>query len=338
MSHATGTATDHADLLAKLIAFLTTDADLVTAGQEWTQVWNNADSSEIVLKGPGLDGTAAVYIGISHAFNTSADTYRIMFHGMADIVPTATAMSGHINVSSYSVGIYADSNPQQYWFIANGRRFIVVNKISTVYETAYCGLFLPYALPTTYPYPLLIGGSRNQSVIGDQSWRSSSGSHVGLGWPGQGRSLVDVPSDTPNMLMLDPTGVWVPVVNFGNVSYRHASLLPISGGNTSLLGFNMPNPDQQDDQFLGYRACLNIMRPALDGSYILVPLTLAIAPTYAAIPPFENEMLGVLDGAYWTQGFGNAAENTVDDGALTHLVVQNVFRTGNTDYIAVALG
>lgn len=339
MSYATGTAINHTDFLTKLIAFLTTDATLVGDGQNWTQVWNNADSSEIVLKGPGLDGLANVFVGISRNFDPAADSFYILFHGMTDIVASATAMAGHINVSPSSAGVYVDANPQTYWFVANGRRFIVTNKISTVYETAYAGLYLPYALPTTYPYPFLLAGSRARIAPGTPSWRSLWGGHAGLAWPGMGQATYNPSTeDTPNMMFLDPEGVWVPVVNYGNVSLRHGSLLPISAGIVALQGIYVPNPDQADDQFLGHRYACNIMRPAFGGDYMLIPLTLAIAPQSVSSPPYENETLGVLDGVYWTQGSGNAAENTIDVDSVEHLVVQNVFRTTNTDYIAIALG
>ena len=41
-----------------------------------------------------------------------------------------------------------------YWFIANGRRFIVIVRVSSVYQSAYAGFILPYHLPNTF-YPAL---------------------------------------------------------------------------------------------------------------------------------------------------------------------------------------
>ena len=48
--------------------------------------------------------------------------------------------------------------------VANGRRIVVVVKTGTYYECVHLGLFLPYATPAQYPYPLVVGGSYNGST------------------------------------------------------------------------------------------------------------------------------------------------------------------------------
>ena len=62
-----GTASSAADLYDKLISFLTTNADLVTAGQEWAIAWDSPaayeNQTDIVLRGPGLSGQDQVYVG-----------------------------------------------------------------------------------------------------------------------------------------------------------------------------------------------------------------------------------------------------------------------------------
>lgn len=67
--------------------------------------------------------------------------------------------------------------------------------------------------------------------------------------------------------------------------------------------------------------------PALDGGYVLEPVKLITT----------TDILGELDGCYHLSGFQQSAENTVEIGADTYLVVQNVFRTGPTDYWALKL-
>jgi hypothetical protein len=74
-----------------------------------------------------------------------------------------------------------------YWFVGSGRRLIVVAKVSTVYQTAYLGLALPYATPGQYPYPLVVGGTcrtgnvrwSDQSISHSAFWRPQAG---GLSW------------------------------------------------------------------------------------------------------------------------------------------------------------
>ncbi len=46
---------------------------------------------------------------------------------------------------------------------------------------------------------------------------------------------------------------------------------------------------------------------------------------------------GELDGIYYVSGFNNAVENIVQVGGVDYLVVQDVYRTGHTDYYAMRL-
>ena len=46
-----------------------------------------------------------------------------------------------------------------YWFLADGRRVIIVAKITTVYEHAYLGFLDAYATPGEWTYPLVVGVS-----------------------------------------------------------------------------------------------------------------------------------------------------------------------------------
>ena len=59
--------------------------------------------------------------------------------------------------------------------MANGRRFAVAAKVSTVYEALHAGLLLPYATPQQFPYPLMIGATL-ASDSGTR-WSDASGGH-----------------------------------------------------------------------------------------------------------------------------------------------------------------
>lgn len=50
----------------------------------------------------------------------------------------------------------------------------------------------------------------------------------------------------------------------------------------------------------------------------------------------EN-VYGVLDGVYHISGFNNAVENTLVIGGNTYVVIQDVWRTGHSDYYALRL-
>jgi len=50
-----------------------------------------------------------------------------------------------------------------------------------------------------------------------------------------------------------------------------------------------------------------------------------------------NGVYGALDGTYYISGFNNVVENTLVISGVTYLVVQNIWRTGFADYIAMRL-
>ena len=64
-------------------------------------------------------------------------------------------------------------------------------------------------------------------------------------------------------------------------------------------------------------------RECPDGSYPLLPFILA--------------GLGEMEGCYCVPGYANAVENIISVGGVDHLVVQDVFRTGYSDYWALKL-
>lgn len=64
--------------------------------------------------------------------------------------------------------------------------------------------------------------------------------------------------------------------------------------------------------------------------------------TYYHLTPVEiyvlnTDVLGALDGIYHVTGFDNTVENTIDIGGVDHIVIQNVYRTGFSDYYAMRL-
>lgn len=64
-----------------------------------------------------------------------------------------------------------------------------------------------------------------------------------------------------------------------------------------------------------------------DGRQILMPIVLGD----------QNGDYGELDGIFYISGFGNAVENTLIIDGLTYVVIQDVSRTGFTDYYALRM-
>jgi len=67
-----------------------------------------------------------------------------------------------------------------------------------------------------------------------------------------------------------------------------------------------------------------------DGSYTLIPCVLNMDTP-------ANGVLGELDGVHYVSGFNNVSENIITINSVNYLVVQNVYRTGIDDYMAVEL-
>lgn len=304
MSTQTGTATSYLDLLSKLRTFLTTDATLVAAGQNWTELATNSTpyvtgsdtvDFETYLRAPGLSGSEAIYINIRAYHNTPSDYYNWEMRGASGYVSS----SGFIAQPNTSLGTFAYmwNSSIPYWFIANGQRVIVVAKVSTVYESMYLGKILPYGTPAQYPYPLFIGGSNGIPGTMDLRFSDTTGAHQSF--TTGGGYLCNVDSS------------WLTVQNF----------------NTSLGNLNVVNiwPHVYDNSQRP-----TWLQPNLDGSYPLFAMRIEESS------PSINEM-GEFDGVFYTSGVANGSENTITVGSTTHTVFQNAFRTTSEFYFAVKM-
>jgi hypothetical protein len=338
MAYVTGTSTDAHEFYADLISFLTTNAALTGAApsQAWVNVWEHDDGPEagVVLRGPGLSATDEIYIGLSLQETAPGDSWRMNIVGMTGVNAGATSITGHVNVAPV-MGMLLDVAPMTRWFVASGRRFVVVAKISTVYEMAYGGLFLPYGTPANYPYPLFVGGSArtdNTDTNVVNTWRSTSDGHAHA-WFCKYAALSNIIN--PPAAMLDPIGQWLeclgkednstptkPVVigprNYGELDYRFNDFAVETRYNGSTN-----NP--------GYNIIQENIGECFDGSYALTPFTLLQSGVPAA------QTFGVLDSCYKCPGHGNSSENIVTVGGVDHLVIQNVFRTGVGEFWALKL-
>ena len=321
MAIETGTATNYLDFWNKLISFLTTNTTLVAAGQQWSTVWTAPTGApnltDRVLKGPGLAGEDAVYIGLRLVSDVAADRFAIHMTGMTGVLSGATQYDAHTNCPATSVRMFLGNTPMTYWFVANGRRFIAVAKVSTVYEAMYGGLILPYSPPSSYPYPLFIGGTAGETSA-SVDWRSVTADHSMFHLP---RMSASIP--TPAWL-LDPTGSWQACGDEGS-SNQSIKIAPDTYfAQAATLGASFGN------SYYGYKEMKDRIGPAYGGQYTLTPFTLIQgSPTI--------QTYGVLHGAYHVPGRGNSAENIVSYNGVNHLVLQNVYDTSIGEYLAIAL-
>jgi hypothetical protein len=118
------------------------DTDIWTV-ERWDTNLGGAGEYELILNGPG-SGSDEIFVGIQTYSNVGGDYYNWKMAGF-------TGYTGGILFSNQP-GCTAGRWPRMllsnsnisYWFVANGRRFIVVAKISGVYEACYLGFHWPY--------------------------------------------------------------------------------------------------------------------------------------------------------------------------------------------------
>jgi hypothetical protein len=293
-------------------AFAAADAFTFSVCPPWTSL-RRVSGSEMIWQAPGNGGLNQIIVGAKAFSDVGTDYYNWRLGGF-----TAFNSGQAFNQQAGYVGGASQANPSPvftlwnstipYWFIANGRRVIVVAKVSTVYVTAYLGLMSSYMAPGSYPYPLIVGGNlafSTEPVTTSSSWR----------WSYAGLEMRNFP---------------IPLS--GSMSFDYQSSLRLRQSSGNWRGFDISNaetlfgqvwPNAYIDQGTNYD-----WRPNLDGGYPLFPIVL-----FDGTP----NIYGELDGVYSTSGFSQGSENTVTIGGIQHLVVQNVFRNTKADFFAVRL-
>lgn len=162
----TGTATGHEDLLTKVVNHLTTGL----GSQNWTVLKTDTsitDETHKYLKGPGLSATDNIHVNIRTYKSVSNDRFNWAIRGAINFNTLLTFANQPSSSPEGYVPLWDSSTP--YWLIANGRRFILIAKISTTYQTCYCGFYLPYGTSSEMPYPIAILTAATNST---QRWSS----------------------------------------------------------------------------------------------------------------------------------------------------------------------
>lgn len=311
MAWATGTATGYKDLLDKLRLFVTTNAALVSAGQNWAvERWDTSDEYELILKGPGLTAADEIMVGIQSYSSAPDDYYNWRLGGFAGFdtnvafaeQPGANPMPPHGDVDE-QVLLHLWDSSIPYWFVANGRRIVVVAKVSTVYQSMYLGFYLPYASPGQSPYPLVVGGS---GCKGADRW-SATGD-----W---------------SRCFCDPDRY---VGSFSNPIGSPLRVRQLDGSYIAFGRGSDARVSPRADSDAVNVSMANELITCPDGTYPALQHVLA-----TAVP--ANNVLGEFDGVLFVPGYSLAAEDVIDVGGVDHLAVQSTFRTTNSDYFLLRL-
>lgn len=297
-------------------AFVATDAFTFAVTPPWTSL-RSTSGTEMIWQAPGNGGLDEIIVGAKVFSDVGGDYYNWRLGGFTafDSLLPFTQQSGYVGGASQSapspvLNLWNSSIP--YWIVANGRRVIVIAKVSSVYTACYLGLLSSYMSPGAFPYPLVVGGSMtwdNASIgfepaVGSPNWRwSYAGTEMANFPKPKSVSLSTLPG-SPLRLRL-PTGVWQ---GFSGNGFEQ-----IFGKVTPYSNTNVSTYD---------------VRTNLDGGYSLFPVVLwDVTPN----------QYGELDGVFEVTGFQQSSENTVTIGGIKHLVVQDVFRTAKSSYFAVKL-
>lgn len=293
-------------LQAGAVPFAAGDTFKLCTAPRW-QALRAVAGSEYVWQAPGNDGAQAIKVGL-RANSDGASFWNLRCNGYTAFDPaedfydqpggiqyTLPIAYGHP-----SIALWAGSIP--FWFVADGRRVIVIAHVGTVWQSAYLGTADTLIDPLAYPYPLVVGGT----VVRDLDYSS--------------------PDETNNSCFAMP----------GNTTWTHtAHLLMRTPANdkwtrytTSYEGadYGVVHPFYVGSP---WRNGLANLAANLDGSRPLFPLTLA---------DYSSQTIAAqLPGVHAIPGAGLAAGQLLRVGPVDHLVVQNVARTGNGDYFTVAL-
>jgi len=301
-------ATNYSDLLAKLKTFLLANG--------WVSVAGTA--TEEYLKGTG-SGSDNIFVGIQKFADAFNDNYAWILQGYTGYVGGAgfNNQPGAIPTNQPALPLWNNTIP--YWFVASGRRFIVVAKVSTLYMSCYCGYIIPYAVPASqWPYALAIGGSTWFSISAAAPFRYSNA---------DGRtSLYCIPlnedGNVGQLLIRDPAGSWRRPLNISNNENTIYDYFDGAGV--------WPWTNRLQDQFNFAPSGWDEVEKTLDGNY-----TLQQAIIHEEVA--ARNIYGELDGVFHVGGRGQSAENIVVRAGVNHLVIQNIFRTTKQSYAAIKL-
>lgn len=204
-----------------------------------------------------------------------------------------------LNLSSAKVYTPILNGACEYWLTGTSRFVVGVIRSATTYHSFYSGLFLPYASPLEYPYPMAIGGTSTQKADQFSTEREDLGTFVNPTYR----------QDNGTLIFYSPYNSWQSVYTWA-----------LSGGARARQNVRVTTPFWETDY--GFR----IAEPPAGGS------PGRILPEPVAIVSFETnkkDVYGVLDHCYACPSFNLTSKDTiVVPGLGTIRAFQDIYRTG----------
>ena len=348
MAYEIGTAAGYTDLLERLKDFLSDpdrvigdhpnmtelvaindDVDSGESSQAWTvEEWNDDRDSggdgdcELFITGPGTAGTDEIYTWIDTVSDQGDDYYNWRLAGM-------TGYSSGVDIS-LQPGVTQGRLPRMllwkqsipYWFLGNGRRFVVIAKISSVYEMCYGGFCLPYGLPTQFPYPLCIGGAACPSATAAYNrYSSTDNSHRSFPNPyGSSDGVIeqgtfDTTSYYSTLKILQGTSWLAMQSKVASSLYNDNNIWPYVCSEYQAVGL--------------YEIYSRKLRENIDGSYPIFPCVIMINNP-------NNHIFGELQGCYAVPGYGGiSAEDTFTVNGVTYIAFPILPNADANDFMCI---
>lgn len=273
----------------------------------WTAPATITDTAELWVRGPGAGPDRRVIVGIQTGVNTALPAYGWELRGAISFDSTMSfSQQNGISPGSW-FNTWNNSIP--YWFYANDRRFIVVTQVSTSYVCMYAGFFLPFALPSEYPFPLFIAGNKRDLDVYDANV-------------------------THNRMFSDP-GV-------GSAHYRRRSTGDWREANNHESGTGNTSLTANGAALWPYRATrVDTSADGGDWTYYglfkLRPNANGEAPLWQChiIDDVAETVAGALDGVFASTGFDRSTGQALSANGRSFRMFQNVFRSTPRDFIFV---
>lgn len=297
----------HYDLLDRIKIFASTNAALVAAGRAWTVLRYDTVSAnrELILQGVGLSGTEQIFVGFKCYQDATADYYNLAVATFTGYVAgnTFDTQPG----ASPVLGVPAHNLSITYFLSVTGGRINLGWKVGTpVYQMCQVGKCLPFALPSTWPQPLIAAGMLTSQA-------ATRYSDTAYGTPFKGNRA--------NLRMRFNDGVWKqpeahPYANSLVGSVAMAPLLRTTGSTWHLTPITLhdatPNVYGQIDGYYHVVGFNNVVENVIQrgGSSTVDPTGKTLAQICADI-------------------------TTV--GGTPYIVLQDVWRTGIGDLIAMEM-
>ena len=185
-----------------------------------------------------------------------------------------------------------------YWIFADTYRFVIVCRMSIVYESCYVGFINPIASERQYPYPMYVAGN---------------GTMDGGIWPDNKQGSFVFPKDGSGYLRR-ADGTWREfLASFPNPDAdSQGTLFPYDAHNTQLI----PNYKEQD--------AIN------QDNFLLIPIML-----HTSNPTDVN---GILRGCYWVSGTRDIdAERVFTFNGVSYIAFDTKQARGNNTYFCVKM-